>query len=128
MAAAPPAAPPPPVAPPTLIQANNENWYRIASLVYDAILPALISVIHNDSNDASYQGLPRNHVDLYKELNSRRHKLKQLKQKKIIDQCQYDILLPTSGKTDSADFDVSLSYAVIRNLFKFPTGTGWKNA
>ena len=92
---------------------KNENWYRIASLVYDAILPALNSILHNDNKDQSYMGLPRKEADLYNELSTN-HKpvIDNLLHRRTIDQNQYDLLLPVTGLTNSkyfVEFDQELT-------------------
>ena len=103
---------------------DNEYWYRLGSLVFDAILPAFISVLHNDNNDPSYVGLPRAPPDLYNELNENHAgQLKALLKKKLINQHQYDLVLPPCRSTDSKAFDVTLVVVLIRNCLQLPPST-----
>ena len=77
-----------------------------------------------------HQHYPRNENDLYKALSSPREKgiLEKLKKKKVLKDDQYNLIYPSTKKTDSTKFDVTLTFLLIRSLcgYKEPA-TGWDN-
>ena len=89
---------------------------------------ALRRVMHNDTNDPSYQGLPKDEKLLYQFFDSKRKKLNQLRKANILKQDQYDLLLPPGKQeTCSNKFDITLLVLVIRNfvLHLQPPKGGW---
>ena len=108
-----------------------ENWLRLASFLHGPLKQRLLHILHNKDNDPSYQGLPEDPADLYKELSSTKHKktLNSLFNKRILKQDQMDILLPPNGdkKTYSAALDVTLIVLLIINCTTLPPPDGgWK--
>ena len=72
-----------------------EYWFRIGTLLFEGIHPALLFVLHNLGNDPSYQGLPSHPADLFNELdNNHKSKLQNLqRRRRIISQEQCDLLI-----------------------------------
>lgn len=107
-----------------------EYWIRLSTLLHSGIHQALLAVLHNDSNDPAYIGLPRNPRDLFKELNTtHKVKLTQLRNKKnkrILSDEQWDKLFPQSRETFSENLDVTLLCILIINCTTLtPPVTGW---
>ena len=73
-----------------------------------------------------HKHFPRNPVDLYNALLPHQKKLKQLLNKRILKQDQYDLIYPACQRTDSSKFDVTLTFFMIRTLCRYPKPrTGW---
>ena len=106
-----------------------EYWLRLATFLHQPLKTALLHVLHNKSKRADYVGLPENESDLYKELDSQRTTINQLVKKRVLNQDQVELLLPSgTNKTDSSTFDVTLIIVVIRNFTTLPPPTnGWRN-
>ena len=75
--------------------------------------PALDHIIHNDHNDHSYKGLPKDEVQLFKELVLFKQKY-ETALKGVIYEDQWNILCPQSGKSNIKSADVTLKVNVIR--------------
>ena len=103
------------------ITQTNEKYYRLVSLVYNALLPALRDVLHNISGDPSYTGLPMNEADCYKELDTtHRNIICGLLKKKLLSKDQLNLLLPPNQLTSTKTFDVTLMVCLIRNVLHLP--------
>ena len=59
----------------TYLQEIN-HWLRLSIFLHKPIRVGLLFIFHNDGNDTSYDGLPKDPADLYRFFNSK---------KKIID-------------------------------------------
>ena len=106
-----------------------EHWIRLSTLLHSGLQQAILSVLHNDNNDASYVGLPKDPKKLYNELNTTHlPTLTKLKNKKIIKDSQWNKLFPTSGETNSEILDVTLICILIINCTNLPPPpTGWNH-
>ena len=106
---------------------NNKEWTKCIFALNIHGKKGLLRVMHNDMVDPSYQGLPRNEQQLYQFFDKNRKELNGLKKSNILKQDQLDLLLPTSGKTSSLEFDITLIVFVIINFVKItPPKGGWK--
>ena len=79
----------------------------------------LLNVFHKHfSNDPS---------QLYTELNQPENigELLRLKKRKILKQHQWDKIFPASRKTDSSEFDTTLTFLLIRSLCNYTPKNGW---
>ena len=47
-----------------------ENWIRLATFLHEPLKNALLRILHNTSGDTSYDGLPTDPHQLYKELQT----------------------------------------------------------
>ena len=112
----------------SVVTTRNENWFRLGSVLYDAIVPALKTVLHNDSQDSSYTGLPRNESLLFKEFDTTyKPEINRLLAKRLLDRKQYAVLLPSSQRTNSDAFDATLTILLIRSLLQLPCSSAkWK--
>ena len=52
-----------------------ENWLQLATLFHDPIKEALLAILHNDNNDPSYAGIPRNPTALNAFFRTNRNKM-----------------------------------------------------
>ena len=108
---------------------DNENWFRLAVAQRGPVKQKLSDVLHNKTNDNCYQGLPEDPSKLYHELSTT-HKptIVALKKKKVLNDGQIELLLPTNGdiKTFSEKFDVTLIVLLIINFTTLPPPVnGW---
>ena len=104
-----------------------EYWLRLATILHGPLKQNLLCVLHNKSNNPSYQGLPEHPSELYKELSTT-HKsaINKLVKAKVKD--QLEILLPknSDNKTYSEAFDVTLLVVLIINCTTLsPPQDGW---
>lgn len=97
---------------------ENEYWLRLIIFVNEPLKQSLLHVLHNKSNNPDYVGLPEDPTKLYQELLNKHDVIDSLKikQRKVLRQEQVDLLLPTSCKTDSSRFDVTLLVILIRHF------------
>eukprot|EP00111_Clytia_hemisphaerica_P019004 TCONS_00056191-protein len=111
-------------------------WLRLATFLHGPLKSFLLHVLHNLSNDPTYNGLPQDPQKLYLELSTpaNRKTINDLKngkngKKKVLQQDQVDALLPpTVNATDSSQFDVTLICILIINFTDLPAPLkGWKN-
>ena len=103
-----------------------EYWLRLAIFLHQPLKNALLHVLHNKSKRTDYVGLPEDQLELYKKLKSNKQKINQLLREGVLKKDQVKTLLPSSKKTDSENFDVTLIYVVIRNFTTLPQPTnGW---
>ncbi|XP_066928302.1 uncharacterized protein [Clytia hemisphaerica] len=111
-------------------------WLRLATFLHGPLKSFLLHVLHNLSNDPTYNGLPQDPQKLYQELSTpaNRKKINDLKngtngKKKVLQQDQVDALRPPTGNaTDSSQFDVTLICILIINFTNLPAPLkGWKN-
>lgn len=106
------------------------NWIRLATLLHVGICEALLMVLHNDSKEVSYTGLPRNPKDLYREFSTtHKQKLRELRSDGTISKEQWHKLFPKSNnKSYSKSFDITLISIVIINCTDLPApSTGWNH-
>ena len=104
-------------------------WLHLATLLLGPLKENFLCILHNKKNDPSYQGLPEDPAELYKELSTT-HKgtLNKLVRDKVLNKNDLKILLPTGGekKTDSSQFDVTLITTLIINCTTLqPPKNGW---
>ena len=106
-----------------------ENWIRCQVAYEICVNDALDLIIHNDHNDPTYQGLPKDEGQLFNILDLFKQKY-QTALKCVIYEDQWDILCPQSGKSDIKSADVPLKVKVIRyNLPGLPPPSspiGWQ--
>lgn len=107
--------------------AENEGWMRLYMLLDSGLKEALLSVLHNDNTDPTYNGLPRDPKTLYIELSTSHYAmLFRLRRRNKISNEQWDKLFPANCETHSVNFDVNLLCLVIINCtFIPPPATGW---
>eukprot|EP00111_Clytia_hemisphaerica_P020005 TCONS_00058987-protein len=105
-----------------------EYWLRLTCFLHDPTKNALLQVLHNKSNDPSYQGIPDNPASLYQFFSNNQNTLNQLVKKKLLKKDQLDLLLPPGGnQTFSSEFDVTLIAFLIQNFTTLPPPKkGWK--
>ena len=105
-----------------------EHWFHYGTFVHEPLKASLLNVFHNVSGDTSYNGLPSNPKDLYREFDQK-HKvtLMKLQQKGVLKQDQMLLIFPKNKKeTYSDSFDVTLLAVLIRNCCKLPSPVnGW---
>ena len=106
-----------------------EFWLRLATFLHEPLKYSLLRILNNTANDPSYDGLPQDPHQLFKELqNNHGNKINQLKRKKILKQDQIDLIFPPNdNKTDSSKFDITLICIIIRNCCNRlpPPLNGW---
>jgi len=109
--------------------AELEYWLRLGTFLHEPLQDACLSVLHNDNNDASYNGLPRDPVLLYQTLSTtHKQAINLLVKKRVLSQDQVDILLPPNiHQTISKRFDVTLIIVLIINCTTLaPPLNGWR--
>ena len=98
-------------------------------LLHGPLKENFLRILHNKKNDLSYQGLPEDPAELYKELSTTHKKtLNKLAKDKVFNKNDLKILLPTNtnNKTDSNQFDVTLITVLIINCTTLqPPKNGW---
>ena len=94
-----------------------EYWIRCQVAYEICVNNALDHIIHNDHNDQSYRGLPKDEVQLFKELELFKINYETTLQG-IVREDQWNILCPQSGKSDIKCADATLKVIVIR--YKLP--------
>ena len=99
-------------------------------MVHGPLKASLLRVLHNEDNDPSYKGLPKDSTELYNQLSTiQKVKIDKLVKKKILNPGQLELLLPTNGSnmTDSSLFDITLIALMIINFTTLPPPKGgWK--
>lgn len=108
-----------------IVTANADYWIRVNLAVELHIKDALLDILHNSSNDPSYQGLPTNGYLLYQRMvqfkTSHGKKLA-----RVLKQDQWDTLCPNSGISNSQEWDITLITVVIINVLQLPPPiNGW---
>ena len=99
-------------------------------MVHGPLKESLLRVLHNEDNDPSYEGLPKDPTELFTELSTT-HKptIARLVKKKLLNPDQLELLLPTDGsnKTFSSSFDITLISLMIINFTTLPAPKGgWR--
>ena len=106
-----------------------EYWIRLATFLHEPLKNALLRILHNTKNDASYDGLPTDPHQLYQEFQTKHADIiNELKRKKILKQDQCNLIFPPNdNKTDSSKFDITLICILIRNCCSRlpPPENGW---
>ena len=114
----------------TTVIKTYENWLHYGTFVHGPLKESLRDVLHNVSNDATYQGLPIRPADLYRELDQN-HKatLRKLLKNGVLKQDQMLLIFPPNcNETHSDKFDVTLLAILIINCTTLaPPSTGWRN-
>jgi len=85
--------------------------------------------IEDKERDVFHTRFPKNPKHLYQELYKKhKHQLDSLLKKGVINQDQYETVLPNSSRTDSNKFDTTLLHVLLRSFcgFKRPP-TGWND-
>ena len=107
-----------------------ENWIRSQIAFEICVNNALDHIIHNDHNDPSYIGLPKDEGQLFNILVLCSNKTMNIALKRVIYKDQWDIVCPQSGRSDITSADATLKVNVIRyNLPGLPPPSplnGWK--
>ena len=107
-----------------------EHWFHYGTFVHEPLKTSLLDVFHNVSNNTSYNGLPSNPKDLYRELDQN-HKvtLTKLQQKGVLKQDQMLLIFPKNKQETYSDkFDVTLLVVLIINCCNLPPPVnGWKD-
>ena len=103
----------------------------MACVVHGPLKESLLRVLHNEDNDPSYKGLPKDPTELYNELSTiHKPKIDNLVKKKVLNPDQFELLLPTNGskKTYSSICDITLIVLMIISFTTLPPPKGgWKN-
>ena len=107
-----------------------EHWFHYGTFIHEPLKTSLLNLFHNVSGDTSYNGLPSNPKDLYRELDQN-HKgtLMKLQQKGVLKQDQMLLIFPNHRKETFSDkFDVTLLVVLIINCCNLPLPVnGWKD-
>ena len=107
-----------------------EHWFHYGTFVHEPLKASLLNVFHNVSGDTSYNGLPSNPKDLYKELDQN-HKatLTKLQRNGVLKQDQMLLIFPKNKQETYSDkFDVTLLVVLIINCCNIPPPVnGWKD-
>ena len=107
-----------------------EHWFHYGTFVHEPLKASLLNVFHNVSGDTSYNGLPSNSKDLYKELDQN-HKatLTKLQRNGILKQYQMLLIFPKNKQETYSDkFDVTLLVVLIINCCNLPHPVNnWKD-
>lgn len=104
---------------------DSENWVRVALSTQHLLKPALLKVLHNDDNDPSYSGLPRDKKQLFIAVSNLK-----LKYTKEFDKClkgnQLAIVLPSDGsnESDSLCWDITIIHFFISKGTTLPPPYG----
>ena len=107
-----------------------EHWLHYGTFVHEPLKESLLGVLHNFSGDISYDGLPTNPADLYKEFDkNHRITLNKLLQKGTLKKDQMQLIFPPNKQeTYSNNFDVTLLVVLIINCCNLqPPVKGWKD-
>ena len=102
----------------------------MACVVHGPLKESFLRVLHNEDNDPTYDGLPKDPIELYKELSTtHRTTIDKLVKIKLLNPDQLELLLPTNGSsmTFSSLFDITLIALMIINFTTLPPPKGgWK--
>ena len=90
---------------------KSDYWIRVNLALEFFVKEAVIRVLHNLDNDPSYSGLPRDPVQLYQHMTRCRGN----RNYRHLKADQWALLCPTSGQSDSKEWDITLLVCVIRN-------------
>ena len=114
----------------TTVIKTYENWLHYGTFVHGPLKESLRDVLHNVSNDTTYQGLPISPADLYREFDQNyKSTLRKLLKNGVLKQDQMLLIFPpNSNETHSDKFDVTLLAILIINCTTLaPPSTGWRN-
>ena len=107
-----------------------EHWFHYGTFIHEPLKASLLNVFHNVSGDTSYNGLPSNPKDLYRELYQN-HKaiLMKLQKNGVLKQDQMLLIFPKNKQQTYSDkFDVTLLVVLIINCCNLPPPVnGWKD-
>ena len=120
----------PPVTSLASIITTYEPWLHYGTFVHEPLKESLLGVLHNLSGDTSYDGLPTNPKDLYREFDkNHRFTLNKLLGKGILKKDHMQLIFPPNKQeTYSNKFDVTLLAVLIRNCCKLPPPVnGWED-
>ena len=107
---------------------KNKEWTKCIFAIVFHGKKALLSILHNDANDPTYQGLPSDEKLLYQFFLANKKRLDKLLKDKILKKDQYDLLLPPGKQeTSSKLFDITLLVLLIRNFVNIPPPKGGWN-
>ncbi|XP_066927888.1 uncharacterized protein [Clytia hemisphaerica] len=103
---------------------QSEYWIRVNLALEYCIKEALIDVLYNSHNDASYHGLPTNPSALYQRLlqckQDKRNRLH-----KVLKSDQWNTLCPQNQLSNPEDWDITLLIAVLRTVVGLKPIGGW---
>ena len=111
---------------------NGQNWFRLAAAVNELLDSCLLPILHRSTapyQGLAYTGLPEDEHILFNTLSDPQHKpqLDNLLRRRIIKQYQYDILRPSTGRTDVSQFDTTLIGLLFRTFSGLATLNGnWR--
>ena len=120
----------PPVTSLASIIKTYEHWLHYGTFVHEPLKESLLGVLHNLSGDTSYDGLPTNPAELYKEFDkNHRVTFNKLLGKGVLNKDQINLIfLPNKQETFSNNFDVTLLVVLIINCCHLhPPINGWKD-
>ena len=102
-------------------------WLHLATLLHGPLKENFLRILHNKKNDPSYQGLPEDPAELFKELSTtHKNKINKLVREKVLNKNDLKILLPKNGETHSSQFDITLITVLIINCTTLqPPRDGW---
>ena len=100
---------------------NGQEWFKLAAAINELFEECLLSMVHREGavyQKIVYTGLPKDENLLFTILSDAQHKpqLECLRKRNILRQNQYDLLLPSIGKTDSSKFDITLLGLLFRTF------------
>ena len=126
----------PPVTSLSSIIKTYEHWLHYGTFVQEPLKESLLGVFHNLPGDTSYDGLPTNPKDLYREFDkNHRDTLNKLLRKGILKKDHMQLIFPPNKQeTYSNKFDVTLLVVLIINRCNLPPPVnsllhinGWKD-
>lgn len=104
-----------------------QYWLRLSTFVHGPLTIALLDVLHNKHEDASYNGCPEDPDDLYNYLYTKYHQtIASLNKKGLVTLKQLQLIFPANKKTDSKQFDVTLIVVLITNCTTLALKSTWK--
>ena len=111
---------------------KNKEWTKCIFALNIHGKKVILRILHNDMNDPTFNGLPKDEQKLYQFFDSNKKTLKNLLKKQILKADQYAILLPpvppapAKPETWSGKMDITLLALVISTFVNLPPPVGGK--
>ena len=99
-----------------------EHWVKVNLGVEIHVKDALLGVLHNDQNDPSYAGMPKDEQQLYQRMLLFKQRCKS--NLKNLKENQWNILCPATGRSNSKDWNITLIVVVIIHEVPIPPPQG----
>ena len=98
---------------------EHDYWLRLATLIHYFKEALYNSILHRSCK------LPLDPKKLYKVLNKKRKKIDNLLKRHKISEEQYNLIFPSSHKTQIKNFDIGTFVLVVRNCTSLKPSGGW---